>query len=203
MCDFGGAVEMEPVHAFLDETIGICNTLALAQMLRPRGYEESLDDASFVGGILEYPPAIGAVAAPFISELFNGLQELLPVLRTNAVFDRDKDWPSVVMDRVGRERCRPMHGGVRSTPAPACNFHRHVRGIAASTPPAARKCAAGNPRTAATLPQTALPTVRQPKNTVVYSASPRPRTQSGRETCADTARLGARAWTGAVHHGVL
>jgi hypothetical protein len=31
-----------------------------------------------VGGILEYAPPIGAVAAPFVSELFKGLQELLP-----------------------------------------------------------------------------------------------------------------------------
>jgi len=89
MCDFGRAVEMETVHAFLDQAVGICNSLVLAQMLRPGGDEESLDDASFADGILEYAPAIGAVAAPFISELFNGLQELLPILRTNAVFDCD------------------------------------------------------------------------------------------------------------------
>jgi hypothetical protein len=80
-------------------------------MLRPRRDEESLNDAFFVGGILEYAPAIGTVAAPFISELFNDLQELLPILRTNAVFDCDEDWPSVMVDRVGHERRRPMHGG--------------------------------------------------------------------------------------------
>ena len=111
MRDFGRAVEMEAVHAFLDQAIGICNSLVLAQMLCPRRNEESLDDASFVGRILEYVPAIGAVAAPFVSELFNDLQELLPILQTNTVFDCNEDWPSVVFDGAGHERRRPMHGG--------------------------------------------------------------------------------------------
>jgi hypothetical protein len=119
MCDLGRAVEMETAHAFLDQAIGIRNSLVLAQMLRPGRDVESLDDASFVGGILEYAPAIGTVAASFISELFNDLQELLPILRTNAVFDCDEDWPSVVIDRVGRERRRPMHGGRQVDTSPS------------------------------------------------------------------------------------
>ena len=110
MCDFGGAVQLETLHAFLDQAIGICNSLVLAQMLRPRRDEKSLDDASFLGGILEHAPAIGAVTAPFMSELLNGLQEQWAILRTNAVFDCDEDWPSVLVDRVGREGRRPMHG---------------------------------------------------------------------------------------------
>jgi hypothetical protein len=119
MCDLGRAVEMETVDAFLDEAISIGNSLVLAQMLRPRRDEESLDDASFVGGILEYASPIGAVAAPFVSELFKGLQELVPILRTNAVFDCDEDWPSVVVDGMGRERRRPMHGGRQVDASPS------------------------------------------------------------------------------------
>jgi hypothetical protein len=60
---------MEAVYAFLDQAIGVCDPLVLAQMLRPRYDEEDFDDASFVGGILEHAPTIGAVAATFMSEL--------------------------------------------------------------------------------------------------------------------------------------
>ena len=108
---FRCALRVKPLHIFLQQPIGIGDPLVLAQMFRPGRDEESLNDASFVGGILEYTPPIGAVAAPFISELINGLQELLAILRTNAVFDGDKDWPSIVVDAVDRQRRRPMHGG--------------------------------------------------------------------------------------------
>ena len=65
--------------------------------------------------------------------------------------------------------------------------------MAATAPAAARKCAAGSPTQTATSPHTALPSVRQPKNTVVYKASPRPRTQSGSATCADTLSVASAA----------
>ena len=65
--------------------------------------------------------------------------------------------------------------------------------MAATAPAAARKCAVGNPSHAATSPHTALPRVRQPKNTVVYKASPRPRTQSGSATCAETLKVASAA----------
>jgi hypothetical protein len=58
----------------LDDAIGVGDPFVLTQMLRPRRDEESLDDASFVGGILEYAPPIGPVATSFVAELFNGLQ---------------------------------------------------------------------------------------------------------------------------------
>ena len=83
--------------------------------------------------------------------------------------------------------------GERSMPAPVCSFQRQVSGMAATAPAAARKCAAGNPSHAATSPHTALPSVRQPKKTVVYKASPRPRTQSGSATCAETLSVASAA----------
>jgi hypothetical protein len=53
MRDFGYIAQVEAVHAILDDAIGIGDPFMLAQMLRPRRDEKSLDDASFVGGILE------------------------------------------------------------------------------------------------------------------------------------------------------
>src|SRR5262245_6013221 len=83
--------------------------------------------------------------------------------------------------------------GERSTPAPVCSFQRQVAGIAKRAPNAAITCAAGRPIIPATWPQIALPTVRQPKNAVTKIASPRPRTQSGSATWADTLRLAKTA----------
>src|SRR5579859_2639263 len=106
MRHFGRLAQMEAVDAFLDQAIGVRDPLVLAQMLHPRCDKESFDDASFIGGILEHAPAIGAVAAPLMSEVLEGLEKLLPILRTNAVFDRDQDWPAVLVDGVRRERRR-------------------------------------------------------------------------------------------------
>ena len=55
------------------------------------------------------------------------------------------------------------------------------------------KSAAGTPTTPATCPQSALPSVMAPKKTVTKIASPRPRTQSGSATCAETLRLASTA----------
>ena len=65
--------------------------------------------------------------------------------------------------------------------------------MATIAPAAARKCAIGNPTQTAISPHAALPSVKQPKNTVVYSASPRPRTQSGSATCAETLSVASAA----------
>src|SRR5271156_25025 len=62
-------------------------------------------------------------------------------------------------------------------------------------PAAAIKSAAGNPAMPASSPQSALPMVNEPNITVTYIASPRPRTQSGNATCADTLRQD----TAAIH----
>ena len=69
MRDFGRLSQMEAVHALLHQAIGVCDPLVLAQMLRPRCDQEGLDDAPFIGSILEHVPAIGAIAATLMSEL--------------------------------------------------------------------------------------------------------------------------------------
>src|SRR6516164_5804059 len=84
---------------------------------------------------------------------------------------------------IGAGQCME---GDKSIAAPVCSFHGHVSAMAATAPALARKCALAKPTAAAVSPQAALPSVRQPKNTVVYSASPRARTQSGNATWADT-----------------
>jgi hypothetical protein len=58
----------------------------------------------------------------------------------------------------------------RSRLAPVCSFQPQVSPIAATAPAAARKCALASPTSTATSPHAALPSVRQPKNTVVCSA---------------------------------
>jgi hypothetical protein len=73
MRDFGCIGQIEAVYAFFNQAIGVCDPLMLTQVLGPRCDEESLDDASFVGGILEHPPAIGTVAATLVSDLLKDL----------------------------------------------------------------------------------------------------------------------------------
>ena len=73
MRDFGRLSQMEAVHAFLQQAIGVRDPLVLAQMLHPRCDKEGLDDAPFIGSILEHVPAIGAIAATLMSELLEDL----------------------------------------------------------------------------------------------------------------------------------
>jgi hypothetical protein len=73
MRHFGCIAQIEALYAFFDQAIGVRDPLMLAQVLSPRCDEEGLDDASFVGGILEHAPAIGAVAATLMSDLLKGL----------------------------------------------------------------------------------------------------------------------------------
>jgi hypothetical protein len=42
-------------------------------MLRPRCDKEGLDDAPFIGGVLEHVPTMGAVAKTLMSELLKDL----------------------------------------------------------------------------------------------------------------------------------
>src|SRR5271169_1146440 len=79
--------------------------------------------------------------------------------------------------------------GEKSTAAPGCSFHRQVSGIAINAPAAAANRAADTPASVATSPQKALPRLMAPKNTVTKTASPRPRTHSGRASCAETFKL--------------
>ena len=58
-----------------------------------------------------------------------------------------------------------------------------------NAPAAAVKSAGETPARVATSPQSTLPRLMEPKNTVTKTASPRPRTHSGSESCADTFRL--------------
>jgi len=48
------------------------------------------------------------------------------------------------------------------------------------------KCATGRPNQVPTWPQSALPALIEPNRTIANIASPRPRTQDGSATCADT-----------------
>jgi hypothetical protein len=73
MCDLGCIAQIEALYAFFDQAIGVCDPIMLAQVLGPRCDEEGLDDASFVGRILERAPAIGPVAATLVADLLKDL----------------------------------------------------------------------------------------------------------------------------------
>src|ERR1700719_720218 len=82
----------------------------LAQVLEPGFHEKGLDHASLLGGILEYTPGIGAIAPALVTKLFECAKERFPVARINPVFDRDQHRSPIVLDLIGSDRCRPMHG---------------------------------------------------------------------------------------------
>src|ERR1700731_1632742 len=97
---------------------------------------------------------------------------------------------SMSCDTVGCGQCIE---GVKSTPAPVCSFQRQSSGRAMSAPAAAMKCATGRLVRAATLPQSALPNANPPNMTVLKIESPRPRTQPGNATWAETLRADSTA----------
>ena len=165
---------MEADHAFLDYPVGVCHTLMLAQMLHP-GCDEVFDNAPFIGGILEHAPAVGAVAATLAPEFLKDLQKLLPVLRANTVFDCNQDRASILLDVVGGNRRRPVHRRRQVDASSRLQFPEPCQRYRNEHPSCRDKMRSGQSKTAAILPQTVLPIVRQPKNTVVYSASPRAR----------------------------
>ena len=140
----------------------------LAQMLHPGFDQEGLDHAPFLGGVLEHAPGIGAVAAALVLELRQRFEKSFAVadrMRYSTVTRTGPRSCSIACAVIGAGQCID---GVRSTPAPVCSFHRQVSANRRRTAPAAaRKCAAGKPTSTATSPQPALPSVRQPKNTVV------------------------------------
>src|SRR5579862_9107268 len=103
MSNGGFIAQVEAFYALLHQAIGVRDPLVLAQMLHPGCDEKGFNDAPFFGGILEHAPAIGAVAAPLISELFDDREKLLPILRAYAVFDCDQDRSSVLVNWVRGE----------------------------------------------------------------------------------------------------
>ena len=169
MRDDGRAGQMEFVHGVLHHAVGIGDALVLAQVLHPGFDQKRLEHAAVLGGILEHAPGIGAVAAALMLELGDGFEECLrgPAgrMRYSTVTRTGPRSLSMSCDVIGCGQCME---GVRSRPAPVCSFQRHVSGMASDgagggdemREPAAR-------RYAATSPHTALPSVRQPKNTVV------------------------------------
>src|SRR4051812_41022551 len=98
MGDLWVALEMKALHAVLDEAIGIGDALMLAQMLEPGFDEEALDETPGLGGILEEPPGIGAVAPPFMGELGGGGDEVGPSRGIDAIFDRHQHRAAIRRD---------------------------------------------------------------------------------------------------------
>ena len=86
----------------MDQSIGIGHALMLAQVLHPRFYQKGLDHAARLGGVLEDAPGIGAVAAPFVFELRQRLEERLAILGPDPIFDGNQDRSAVLFDRPAR-----------------------------------------------------------------------------------------------------
>ncbi len=68
MRHLGIAGPIEAAHLVLNETIGLGDTLVLAQMLQPALDEKGLDHAARMRGIFKHAPGIGAVAASSMFE---------------------------------------------------------------------------------------------------------------------------------------
>src|SRR5580658_5236285 len=109
MRDFRLAAQLKAAHRFLHYPVGVGDALMLAEMLHPRIHKEGFDDAAFIGGVLINAPAIGAVAAALVAELFNGSEERFAVLWTDAVFDGDQHRTTVLLDVLRDNRRGPMH----------------------------------------------------------------------------------------------
>ena len=89
---------MKAVHGLFHQAVGIGHTLVLAQMLHPGLDQKGFQDAPGFGGILEYTPGIGTIAAPLVLELRQCFEEGLAVRRANTVFDRDQDRTAIPRD---------------------------------------------------------------------------------------------------------
>jgi hypothetical protein len=79
--------------------------------------------------------------------------------------------------------------GDKSIAAPVCSFHGHVSAMAATAPAARQKVRVGQTNRGGSLAPGYAAEREAAEDTVVYSASPRARTQSGNATWADTLNI--------------
>jgi hypothetical protein len=87
------AMEAEDVVANCSIRSG--ESLALAKIVDPRLHDESFGDAAGIVDVLEDAPSHGAIAHADISELVNGVNELVVFLWLDAIFDQDSNWAFV------------------------------------------------------------------------------------------------------------
>ena len=100
---------MEGQHLALQVGIRIRDALVLAQMFRPGFDHEPFGDLLRIGGVLGHAPAIGAVAATFLGQMIEGMQE----------------WRGSASRRGSRSGSEPDHGRLQRAPqraAPASDW---------------------------------------------------------------------------------
>src|SRR5205823_2758959 len=96
--DFRRTLGLESANDVLQSAIGVGDALVLAQMLEPGVDQKRFHHPPRFGGVFEYPPGIGAVAAALMAEPFERREERLTIARIDSIFHRDQDRTAIVFD---------------------------------------------------------------------------------------------------------
>src|SRR5262245_41343031 len=80
----------------------------LTQVLEPGIDQKGLDEASFLGRVLEHVPIVGAVTSPLGCERGDRTQEGGAVAAVDAVLDSDQDWSPIGPDVPRMDGLGPM-----------------------------------------------------------------------------------------------
>jgi len=89
--------------------VGIGNPLVLAKVLGPGFHHEPFDDLFRIGTVFGDTPSIGSVAAPFLGECIERMQEGAAMLLLDLVFDQDQD-RTTIMGKRARQRAARANG---------------------------------------------------------------------------------------------
>ena len=93
----------------LQEPISIGHTVMLAYVFYPRFDEKCFDEAPRVGSVLEYSPCIRTVALPLVFNFFDCREEVLSMLRINAIFNSHHHRTCIIFHGFGDYRLWPVH----------------------------------------------------------------------------------------------
>ena len=104
-------LQLKTLHLRLQHPVRIGDPLVLAQMLKPTIDQKRLDEACWVGGILEHAPSIGAVAPALAAEAVERCKECPAPGRIDPILDRHQYRAAIVLDLMAHDRCGPVQRG--------------------------------------------------------------------------------------------
>src|SRR5258707_1702716 len=95
MGDFWLGRSVELADGILNDAIRIRYALVLAKVLKPGRDHECLQEAPFLGRVLENVPGIRAVPPSLLAQISDRGQESITALGIDAVFDGNQYWPPI------------------------------------------------------------------------------------------------------------
>ena len=109
MSRFRPVADLKAAYDLLQHAIGLRHALVLSKMLEPGVRQKGLDETAVLGGIFKYTPVISTVSAALACAPAERVQKRFAILRIDVVFNRHQNGSTVWLNRMSRDRGRPMH----------------------------------------------------------------------------------------------